>query len=165
MRRRRCGHRTQLAASNQWLPQTKPSGRECSVLPPAGSLAPKCSHCVNGQSLHSAPPPRHRPATSLHRPGTPLHSTPQTVTPLRRPATPLHSTLEVAPENPRHATHFIKENENGLANKLRGPSSLPPASNLFLTRNCKVSVAKAKTSAALRPMRTHENPCETHENP
>ena len=42
---------------------------------------------------------------------------------------PRHSTLEVAPENPPDATHFLKENANGLANKLRGPS-LPPASKV-----------------------------------
>ena len=75
-------------------------------------------------------PPRHRPATAppLHSTGS--HRQSQAVTPLHRQSlhsTGSHSTLEVAPENPPDATHFLKENANGLANKLRGPS-LPPAS-------------------------------------
>ena len=79
--------------------------------------------------------PRHRQSQTVtapprHRPATPLRRQSQAVTPLHRQSlhsTPLHSTLEVAPENPPDATHFLKENANGLASKLRGPS-LPPAS-------------------------------------
>ena len=76
---------------------------------------------------HRQSPPRPRPATA---PPPPRHSTPQAVTGSHstpQAVTPLHSTLEVAPENPPDATHFLKENANGLASKLRGPS-LPPAS-------------------------------------
>ena len=36
------------------------------------------------------------------------------------PPPPRHSTLKVAPENRPDDTHFIQENENGLASKLRG---------------------------------------------
>ena len=73
--------------------------------------------------------PRHRQSQTVTAPPPPRHSTPQAVTGSHRQSPPRHSTLEVAPENPPHATHFLKENANGLANKLRGPS-LPPASIL-----------------------------------
>ena len=91
-------------------------------------------------------PPLRRPKNTIcqapPRHSTPLHSTSpppprhRCAPPLRRPATPLHSTLEVAPENPRHATHFIKENENGLANKLRGPSPSPQRQRCNCARVC-----------------------------
>ena len=57
----------------------------------------------------------------------PIHSALLHSAPLHRQSPPRCSTLEVGFEKLPDATHFLMENENGLANQLRAPP-FPPAS-------------------------------------